>query len=355
MPVATRPLVRLGLLLTLALCVSAWLAPGDGSAPIAAQGQAFMLLSPRQQTVKPGEPFELEVEIRGAEDLAAYQFTLNFPPTLLDYRSIEVGDFLGGTGRTVRSFPPVVQNGRVTLVVLSSNDGPGVSGDGVLATVRFDTTTIGQASISLDEALVTDASNQQRQRLETEGASLRIEDPRFYAFAPFTLRNLSKAQLPPPLIAEPSTPAATMPPGTATPTRAPSAVPSPTGVPSATPEPKPWPVIGELQCYGRTEWVTIENGTGSPIDLDGWSIRSTQGGETYWIEETLVLAPGEELFIYSGPGSPRGEERLKKVWDTFQRWSDAGDSAELLAPRPDRTIRDTMACSMTTPAPPGAR
>ena len=352
MPRITRPIARFGLGLGLALLGIACLLRAGDSEPIAAQGQAFMLLSPREQTVKPGEAVELTVEIRGAEDLAAYQFTLNYPPTLLDYRSIEVGDFLGGTGRTVRSFPPVVENGRVTFVVISSNDGPGVSGDGVLATLHFATAEAGQAGISLDEALVTDASNQQRQRLETEGASLRIEDPRFYAFAPFTLRSLSKAQLPPPLVARPSTPAPTAPPGSATPTRAPSPVPSPTGAPSATPEPKPWPVIGELQCFGRTEWVTIENGTSSAIDLDGWSIRSTQGGETYWIEETLVLAPGEELFIYSGPGSPRGEERLKKVWDTFQRWSDAGDSAELLAPRPERVIRDAMECSMTTPEPP---
>ncbi len=313
-----------------------------------AQSETFMRIEPRELRVEPGQQgFEIEVHIDAAEDLAAFQFTLNYPPTLLSYRSIEVGDFLGQTGRDIQAFPPVVEAGRMTYVVISSDDGPGVTGDGLLARLRFDSTgEPGQARLSLDEALVTDATNQNRQRVDTEDGLVLIEEEGFRLFAPLALQGLRIEQLPPPLPLDPpsgtptsaATTVATTEPTPTTPSGSATAHPSPTG------EPKPWPEIGELQCYGRTEYITVVNNTGDDLDVEDWSIRSTQGGETYWIDVSLVLAPGEALKIFSGPGSPREETRLEKVWDRFQRWNDAGDSAELYSPRPDRVIRDTMDC-----------
>jgi hypothetical protein len=314
-----------------------------------AQARPSMSLDPAQQRLAPGESFSIDILAENLEDLAAFQFTISFPPSDLEYRGIDLGPFLGATGRSVTTLPPLVEAGKVTYAAISANDGPGSSGSGLLARIHLSSLgSEGQFRIGLDQALVTDATNSNRQTLAGRGATVTIEETGFRIFSPFAIQRITRDQIPEPLYLRlpSSTP---RPPASATP------VPSLTPVPSITPTPQPTsppqkdPEIGELQCYGREEWVTIKNGTAAEVDLNGWSIRSTQGGETYWIEQSLTLAPGEELFIYSGPGAPDAESRLKKIWDRFQRWNDAGDAAQLYSPRPERLLLEEIACPTPTP------
>lgn len=332
------------------LAASLGLALGSPDASTA-QGSPAMVLDPARQSVAPGESFVIDVRAENLEDLAAFQFTISFPPASLEYQGIQIGPFLGATGRSVTALPPLVEAGKLSYAAISANDGPGSSGSGLLARVSFSSLgTEGEFRIGLDQALTTDATNSNRQTLPGRGATIVVEPAGFRVFSPFAIQRITRAQIPEPIYLR--LPSATpRPPASATPIPSLTPVPSITPTPAPTEPPKKDPEIGELQCYGRAEWVTIKNGTAAAVDLNGWSIRSTQGGETYWIEQSLMLAPGEELFIYSGPGAPDSEERLKKIWDRFQRWNDAGDAAQLYSPRPERLLLEEIACPTPTPRP----
>ena len=129
-----RPALWLGLLAMAMLM----LAPVGGIArPVArAQGGATVFLDPPDQQVQLGSPATLTVRIRDVEDLAAFQFTLTFPQSVV-FVGAELGPFLGSTGRAARSFPPLVEPGKLTFVAISTGAGPGASGSGVLATLRL--------------------------------------------------------------------------------------------------------------------------------------------------------------------------------------------------------------------------
>lgn len=369
----TRPKAtpgRPGSWLSLAVLAMLLLAPvlAGGRPPAKAQGGATVYLDPPDQQVRLGSPATLTVRIREVEDLAAFQFTLTFPQTV-SFASAELGAFLGSTGRAPRSFPPLVEPGKMTFVAISTGAGPGASGGGVLATVRLTLDEGNAAEIGVTGALLTDTTGQQRSEAAVQGARLRTgppptptRPPDQMAFLPFTVRNAAKADLPvaPSLTPPPASP--TAPSATATATAAPTRAASPTASPpvgptatvAASPTPgKPEPLVSELQCYGRHEWVKVSNPSEQPLELEDWTVRSTQGGEVYKIKDALSLRPGEVLTIHSGGGAPSDEDRLNKLWTQSPRWNEVdGDSAELTSPFPSTIVVSTMACATATPRSP---
>ncbi|MBK8541066.1 MAG: lamin tail domain-containing protein [Ardenticatenia bacterium] len=362
-----RPALWLGLLAMAMLM----LAPVGGIArPVArAQGGATVFLDPPDQQVQLGSPATLTVRIRDVEDLAAFQFTLTFPQSVA-FVGAELGPFLGSTGRAARSFPPLVEPGKLTFVAISTGAGPGASGNGVLATLRLTLEEGKSAEIGVTGALLTDTTGLQRSEAAVQGARLRTgppptptRPPDQMAFLPFTVRNASKVDLPVAPSLTPPAASPTPPAPTATTTAAATLPASPTATqppigPTATPPPsptagKPEPVVSELQCYGRHEWVKVRNPSEQPLELENWTVRSTQGGEVYKIKDALTLKPAEVLTIHSGGGAPGTEDRLNKLWTQSPRWNEVdGDSAELTSPFPSTMVVSTMACATATPRAP---
>lgn len=330
---------------------------------VRAQSGAVVFLDPVDQQVQVGQPATMTVRVRDAEDLGAFQFTLTFPQAVT-FVSADLGPFLGSTGRSARSFPTLVEPGKATFVAISTGSGPGASGSGVLATVRLTLTEGGAADIGVTGALLTDTTGQRRSEARTEGSRLRsgpsptaTPRPDQMAFLPLIVRAASKADLPvaPSVMPPPASP--TRPPATATSTAAPSNTsPPPSPSPSATTSPtpgKPEPIVSELQCYGRHEWVKVSNPSGDPIELEDWSVRSTQGGEVFKVKDALTLNPAEVLTIHSGAGAPRMLDRLNLLWTDTPRWNEVdGDSAELTSPFPSSQVVSTMACATPTPRAP---
>lgn len=331
-----------------------------------AQAGASAALEPADQQVRLGEEARLTVRLREAEDLGAFQFTITFPQTVA-FGGIDIGPFLGSTGRSVRVFPPLVEAGKATFIAITSGSGPGVSGEGVLATVRLTLEEGSGADIGLSGVLLTDTTGQRRTTAPGSGARLRSGPPptptrsaEQMAFLPLALKAASKGDLPVAPSVVPPRASPTSPAPTATPTSRPSptnlppgptasATVAPTVGPTASPG-KPAPVVSELQCYGRHEWVKVLNPTGQAIEMEDWSVRSTQGGEVFRINAALSLRPNEVLTIHSGSGAPRGEDRLNLIWTQTTRWNEVdGDTAELTSPFPSSEVVSTMACATPTP------
>jgi hypothetical protein len=97
-----------------------------------------LTMGPSDQTVTLGAPFTVNVVINNAVNLGAYQFTLDFDPTVIQYYGETDGPFLGSTGRTMSCIPPSESGGSVRIQCDTSGPEPaGPNGSGVLATFRF--------------------------------------------------------------------------------------------------------------------------------------------------------------------------------------------------------------------------
>jgi hypothetical protein len=83
-------------------------------------------------------------------DLGAFQFDLLFPPDQLEFVSAELGDFLGSTGRATAEVGPNVGDGWVSYGAYSYGDQPGPSGNGSLATLRFDRLATSTVDVNLN-------------------------------------------------------------------------------------------------------------------------------------------------------------------------------------------------------------
>ena len=116
-------------------------------------GATTITLNPPTQTVGLGDTFSVDVDIIDVIDLYAYQFTIDFNPTLFEATSTAEGPFLpGGTGGNTFPIPGIIDNvgGSITFladVVVSA--GPGATGGGTLAVLGFHAIAPGTGAISL--------------------------------------------------------------------------------------------------------------------------------------------------------------------------------------------------------------
>jgi hypothetical protein len=328
-----------------------------------AQEEAVVAVSPEFSLAASGTRFAVDIVIRDAVSLGAFQFTLAYPPDLVAYDGFEIGPFLGSTGRPVTTFPPIVQSDRVTLVAASQRGAPGPSGSGTLATLHFQAVGAGSGWLALSEVLVSDSENGNRTRPGTADGQVAIDataaatatpeptpTPKgFRVRLPIALHGIAMSALPTAPTAPP--PTVTPVPPTASPTRtrppAPTATLSPT--PSATPTTSPTPSkadpkIGELRCDTTDEVVSIVNQGGEAMDLLDWQMFSTQGIQTYRFRESYILEPGASVYLHSGSrAAPTNGNHIR--WSEGFIWNEIdGDTAQLKTPRPELIIVDSRDC-----------
>lgn len=328
---------------------------------VAAQPEPTVVVQPDVARAPVGGAVEIAIDVRDADNIGAFQFTLGFPAGLVAYEGVTVGPFIGQTGRTVRALPPIIQTGSVTLAVTTERGAPGASGSGTLARVRFTGLDAGEGPLTLADVLLSDADNGNRIRASVShgrvviGPLVTPTPTPIRVALPMAFLRVGLDALPPPPTVAPATatappatstpsPAVTRPPP-ATPTRDATPLPSPTATAAATATPdKPAPKIGELQCRTTNEWVTIVNTGGAALDLEGWMLFSTTGIQTYTFEDPYVLDPGATVYLHSGPQAPRTEgNRIR--WTQNYIWNDVdGDTAQLKSPRPNSVIIDTKDC-----------
>lgn len=124
--------------------------------------QARMFVeAPAEQVKKGGPDFQVNVVADNVSNLAAFQFSLSYNPSVIKYVSVEGGLFLGSTGREPQCLDAKVDSGSpetlrfncVTLGPPVSVQGAkaGASGSGVLATVTFSPVGNGLTGLDLQE------------------------------------------------------------------------------------------------------------------------------------------------------------------------------------------------------------
>jgi len=105
-----------------------------------AQSAVVVYVSPDTISVAPGESFDIAVNIKRAENVYSWQFSLSWDPTVLELQEVSEGNFLNqGIYPTI--FQDYVDNdgGNVTVVCVLRGQprSSSASGDGTLATVTF--------------------------------------------------------------------------------------------------------------------------------------------------------------------------------------------------------------------------
>lgn len=100
-------------------------------------------------------PFTVDVVVEDIVNIGGFQFDLHFDPSVLTFVNVEMGPFLGSSGRRVecldpRVGPEYVQFVCVTLGALP----PGADGSGVLATVTFDPASPGTSPLRLERVII---------------------------------------------------------------------------------------------------------------------------------------------------------------------------------------------------------
>lgn len=167
------------LLLAAALVAAFLLLPAvwrPGPPAATAQEPPTVYFAPEQLTATAGSTVTLQVRVRRAVSLAAYQLAIEYNPNVLELSQIEVGDFLSLTGRPVMDFPPVfLAPGRVLYQAVSAPGAPGVSGDGLLAVVHWQALADGFSPVSLPEVLLVSAGAEET-AIEGRGAVVVVGD-----------------------------------------------------------------------------------------------------------------------------------------------------------------------------------
>jgi len=112
--------------------------------------EATVRISPVTSSAGVGDVFTVQVMIDGASDLGAYEFKMNFNPSVVNVLDVVDGSFLGSTGRTPIPLVKSIDNTAGTLAfgAVSIGTDPGPSGTGTLATITLK--AMGAGSTPLD-------------------------------------------------------------------------------------------------------------------------------------------------------------------------------------------------------------
>ena len=119
---------------------------------------SFVWIDPPEQRVHPNAGyFTADVAIANVIDLASFEFTLTFSPAVVHVEAVELGDFLGSTGRTTGTAGPEINNetGTVTFGGFSFGDQPGPDGSGMLATISFSPQATGESNLHFQNVQAT--------------------------------------------------------------------------------------------------------------------------------------------------------------------------------------------------------
>lgn len=157
-------------LLAAALGLAAW-----GSA----LAQATVSLSATPNPVNVGSTVQVSVNISGALDLYAYQFSLLFNPAVLQATGSSDGSFLSGGG-TVFFVPGAIDNtaGSISFTAASLLGLlPGVDGSGTLATLNFNVTGFGTSALNFADGVLVNSELGDLPAQFVDGAVQAVPEP----------------------------------------------------------------------------------------------------------------------------------------------------------------------------------
>jgi len=143
--------------------------------PTPVTGPLTMRVQPSSQTVTVGSQTSVDIVLDNAINLGAVQFRLDFAEGVTSVSSVQVGPFLGSTGRTVACVPPEVGSGFVEFACSTIGASPaGATGSGVIATINYFTFVPGLSIQHLSGALVTSVPGEIQLPLVTQDGVVSV-------------------------------------------------------------------------------------------------------------------------------------------------------------------------------------
>ena len=161
-------------------------------AALAQENPARMSVEPPAEQVKTGGPdFTVDIVAEDVTNLAAFQFSLSYDPSIIKYVEVKGGDFLGSSGREPNCLEPRVEQGnpetlRFNCVPLgppvSLKGTAGPDGSGGRAPITFAPLSGGKTSFELSDAILVAAEIDEQGRpaqIDTAvgNASLEVTSP----------------------------------------------------------------------------------------------------------------------------------------------------------------------------------
>jgi len=122
-------------------------------------GSATVAVSPPSITANVGQDFSIDINISSVSDLYGWEFYLGWNSSLLSFVSVSEGTFLQSGGNTFFSYYLNTTGEHVVVDCTLEGQIPGVNGDGTLATVTFNTTSIGECPLNLYNVDLRDSSD----------------------------------------------------------------------------------------------------------------------------------------------------------------------------------------------------
>ncbi len=148
------------------------------AAPVASAGEGSVRLRllPQSVAVKPGDTFELEVEVATTTPVAHLPMTLAYDPSLLAVEEVIPGDFLGGADVAEVSGGGATP-GQLVLGASRFAGTAGVAGHGALARVRFRALAEGESTVAIAARRVMDRERMEIASVATVPTDIEVRSP----------------------------------------------------------------------------------------------------------------------------------------------------------------------------------
>ena len=149
--------------------------PPAPASPLSASGSPLPLapasfsIRPLQSALVLGQETRLDVLLSDINDLMEGTLTVNYDPTVLEFRQALEGELIKREGGATLLAEVNLGSGTVTIRVKRSEGAKGVSGTGVLATLLFAVKGPGQSPVAVQAPLLLNASKAPMPSAGTQG------------------------------------------------------------------------------------------------------------------------------------------------------------------------------------------
>ena len=126
---------------------------------------------PQTTPIAVGERLNVDIQISDAQDVAGYELTVGFDPTVLRYIEGANADYLPAGAFAL---PPIASNGSVDIAA-TSVVGTAVASEGTLATFTFEVAAARESTLTLETIILSDAAGMSLTVFTRNGQIERVE------------------------------------------------------------------------------------------------------------------------------------------------------------------------------------
>lgn len=117
-------------------------------------------MNPSAISASVGQNFTIDINISDVYDLYGWEFKLNWTATILEVTNVVEGSFLKKGGSTFFTFKKNNTEGYIIVDCTLLGGIPGVSGDGILATVEFYVEAVGESPLDFNNTMLINSFEQ---------------------------------------------------------------------------------------------------------------------------------------------------------------------------------------------------